>query len=267
VEIFIRVFWLPKEGNALDEYEDAFAIAEHHFAIADGATESSFAGSWAKSLVDGYITTTPFLQSPPSKDFLQEWLEPLQRAWHEQIPWDRLLWFAEQKALDGGFATLLGLSFTSLGGTGDFMIPAIWNAIAVGDSCMFHVRSDVLVAAFPLCRSEEFNNKPPLLSSYPENNRDVWEKIRFANGDCQPNDLFLLSTDALAHWFLAQHEAGEKPWVTLCNINDQVNFETLVGELRHERLIHNDDTTLLLIRLLFADPIGDGTSNLEKSEE
>jgi Protein phosphatase 2C len=267
VALSVRAFWLPKEGNALDEYEDAFAIAGHHFAIADGATESSFAGNWAKSLVDGYMPLAPSLQASPSMDFLQEWLEPLQRAWHQQIPWDRLLWFAEQKAREGGFSTLLGLSFTSVGGNDDCMTPTMWNAIAVGDSCMFHVRSDVLLAAFPLCRSGEFNNKPPLLSSYAENNRNVWEKLRFANGDCQPNDLFLLSTDALAHWFLAQHEAGEMPWVTLCNINDQADFEILVGELRHDCVIDNDDTTLLRIRLLVDSPICDGTSTLEKAED
>jgi hypothetical protein len=135
VALSVRTFWLPKEGNALEEYEDAFAIAEHHFAIADGATESSFAGCWAKSLVDGYITTAPSLQFPPSKDSLQEWLEPLQRTWHQQIAWERLLWFPEQKALEGGFSTLLGLSFEPLEDTSDFATPAFWNAIAVGDSC------------------------------------------------------------------------------------------------------------------------------------
>ena len=48
VSLIYRPFRLQKRGNRLDEYEDACAgdATLGRFAIADGATESSFAGQW-----------------------------------------------------------------------------------------------------------------------------------------------------------------------------------------------------------------------------
>ncbi len=42
------VLCLPKRGNTEDEYEDAWAVdpARGRFAVADGASETSFAGRW-----------------------------------------------------------------------------------------------------------------------------------------------------------------------------------------------------------------------------
>jgi hypothetical protein len=59
MHILAQAFWLPKAGNNIDEYEDAFwprrqidASAEaFSFAVADGATETSFSKLWAEMLV------------------------------------------------------------------------------------------------------------------------------------------------------------------------------------------------------------------------
>ncbi|MGH7226717.1 MAG: hypothetical protein ACRELF_26170, partial [Gemmataceae bacterium] len=53
-----HAFHVHKRGNAPDEYEDAFAgdTAKARFAIADGASESSFAAMWAQLLTEGFIT-------------------------------------------------------------------------------------------------------------------------------------------------------------------------------------------------------------------
>src|SRR6266404_6244133 len=47
-----HAFAVPKRGNSTEEYEDAFAANPNagRFAIADGASESSFASLWAKLL-------------------------------------------------------------------------------------------------------------------------------------------------------------------------------------------------------------------------
>jgi hypothetical protein len=54
-----RAFALHKDGNRPDEYEDAYAGNPRvgRFAVADGASESSFAALWAKLLVDGFVAT------------------------------------------------------------------------------------------------------------------------------------------------------------------------------------------------------------------
>ena len=101
----VQTFWLPKQGNTAEEYEDAFAasVENRRFGVADGATESSFADIWAQALVEA------FTQSPPNGIEFDDWLKPLQEAWHKNVSWDRLPWFAEEKAKSGAFATLLGL--------------------------------------------------------------------------------------------------------------------------------------------------------------
>ena len=61
MQILVEGFWLPKAGNTEDEYEDALSPKKTQgklerkfprFAVADGATESSFSGLWAQLLVD-----------------------------------------------------------------------------------------------------------------------------------------------------------------------------------------------------------------------
>lgn len=257
MSLYVQTFWLPKSGNTAEEYEDASECAPQmgRFAIADGATESSFAARWARSLVRAYVTTSS-LDSAFETRGLQEWLEPLQREWHDTVNWEQLPWFVEEKARAGAFSTFLGLDFKLQDYGCDLVTPCRWNAIAVGDSCLFQVRDDRLLIAFPLSGAKEFSNSPPLLSSNPVNNRRVWDEVLFIEGDHVPDDFFLLSTDALAHWFLAKYEAGEKPWTVLSNINEQVDFEDFVTHLRQERLIRNDDTTLLTIRLMPGSSVG-----------
>src|SRR5439155_4785135 len=75
----------------------------------------------------------------------------------------------------------------------------------------------------------------------------IWGNVRYYEGDWQVPDIFLLATDALAHWFLIQHERGEKPWKTLQQIQDQDDFAGFVEQLRRRGELVNDDTTLVLI--------------------
>jgi hypothetical protein len=247
----VQAFWLPKTGNTVEEYEDAFECAPQvgRLAIADGATESSFAGRWARSLVQAYVATSP-VDATLGVRKLQEWLEPLQREWCESINWEQLPWFAEEKARVGAFSTFLGLDLKIQDYGCDLITPYRWNAVAVGDSCLFQVRNGSLLIAFPMRRAKEFSNSPLLLSSNPVHNQYVWDGVLSMEGDYIPDDLFLLATDALAHWFLARYEVGENPWAILSNIEEQADFEDFVTHLRQERLIRNDDTTLLTIRLI-----------------
>ena len=241
-------FWLSKAGNAPEEYEDAFQSVPllECFAIADGATESSFAGEWARILVRAFATDSS-LTIASGLEGLVKWLEPFQREWFQTINWEGLPWFAEEKARAGAFSTLLGLNFEKRDCKKDLPTSGSWHALAIGDSCLFQVRDDTLLRAFPLARSEQFSNCPPLLSSKQGSNHGVLDQACLAEGSYQPGDLFLLATDALAHWFLGQFERGAKPWVELSAIPEQADFEMFVTQLRQEHLIRNDDTTLILI--------------------
>ncbi len=87
-----KLFWLPKNGNSLEEYEDAAYPCDEHFeteaiefkcAVADGATETSFAGLWAKLLVEGYSEKTALAQ--------------LRERWNADVRQKDLPWYAEEK--------------------------------------------------------------------------------------------------------------------------------------------------------------------------
>src|SRR5438552_405223 len=100
-----RALQLPKRGHTATEYEDACAAdpVAGRFAVADGASESSFAACWARLLAEGFVAggLTPGTSA---------WLAPLRRQWREQVHNRPLPWYAEVKREQGAFATLLGVA-------------------------------------------------------------------------------------------------------------------------------------------------------------
>jgi Protein phosphatase 2C len=235
-----RVFWRPKRGNAVAEYEDAFAgdVERGRFAIADGASESAFASEWARLLVE------EFARSPNLQPTLwTAWLPALQQRWLAEVNSKPLPWYAEEKVEHGAFATFLGL----------VVQPTGWQAVAVGDSCLFQIREGCLHQAFPLYWSEQFNNSPWLVGSRTSSNAALEKKEVRAEGDCQECDRLWLMTDALAQWFLQQVEAGRKPWDTLelllaASAPDDA-FGVWVAEARNNQELRNDDVTLMRVIL------------------
>jgi hypothetical protein len=97
-------------------------------------------------------------------------------------------------------------------------------------------------------KAEQFNSRPVLLSSNPSNNLGVWDEVRYQEGDCRPDDLFILATDAVAKWFLDQCQAGGKPWETLDRLKSNQQFQDMIARLRSEKAMRNDDATVLLCR-------------------
>jgi hypothetical protein len=250
VPLLVKAFWAPKAGNSPDEYEDALAIdmEAQRFAIADGATESSFAKQWAQLLTSGFVVNPgPLLRKGERrsrKSWILEWLAPLQEAWHQGIDLNALPWFAEEKARSGAFATFLGMELEDPLSAGT---PRRWKAIAIGDCVLFKVRNNQLKVAFPLNDPGKFSVSPDLICSNRARNQDGWKDVRVKRGEWYPGDVFLLSTDAFAQWFLTQEQAGNKPWSLVCSLSSQGEFERLATQLRTERLVRNDDMTLITI--------------------
>src|SRR5947209_19228121 len=99
------VLFVPKHGNAEDEYEDAWAAdpGRGRFAVADGASETSFAGRWAQLLTEAVLAAP----RPPE---LARWLPRARRRWSSEVMGLELPWYAEMKREQGAFATLLGVA-------------------------------------------------------------------------------------------------------------------------------------------------------------
>ena len=228
-------WWAPKAGHAAHEYEDAYAVeaAALRFAVADGASETSFAKQWAELLVDRFV------HEPPAPANLREWVAPMQVEWAGANQPKAIAWYAEEKAREGAFSSLLGVALDH----------GRWRAMAIGDSCLFLVRSGKIERAFPLARSEQFGNRPLLLSSVARANQRVWDEVRIEEGELCGRDQLLLMTDALAQWFLVEAEMGRRPWAALARAMTQEAFCGFVDLLRASKALRNDDTTLVRIEV------------------
>ncbi|KAF0248785.1 MAG: hypothetical protein FD167_1810, partial [bacterium] len=123
-----------------------------------------------------------------------------------------------------------------------------WQAMAVGNSCLFQIRRDHLNYAFPLNRSDQFNNST-FISSITNKNQQIWRQFHQCQEICYETDLFFLMTDSLAKWFLLEYEAGRKPWAELYYLESQDEFQSFITNLRNASQILNNDVTLLTFQL------------------
>jgi hypothetical protein len=241
-----RAFHLAKRGNAADEYEDAFAgdPGRGRFAVADGASESSFAAEWARLLADGFVASP----GRPWRD--TDWLAPLRRRWAAAVDGRPLPWYAEAKREQGAFATFLGICFRP---PRRGRKAAVWRALAVGDSCLFRTRKGRLRQASPVTRAADFNNLPALLGSRERPADTPAGAVQRLRGRWRPGDRFLLMTDALAEWYLRQTEEGGRPAEgvgrLLAEDAPEGAFAAWVEEGRERHGLRNDDVTLLIIDL------------------
>lgn len=246
---------LPKRGNRLSEYEDAFYQKGPpmgregcwRFAVSDGASESMLSGPWADILVKAFCRSNVPVTRASARGIIgrasmayEAWLkEYLRRREREGRP---VQWYEEPGLQAGAFATLLGLRLVAGAPEDGFR----WEAVCLGDSCLFQVREDRLVASFAMERSSDFGRRPVLLCSNPAKNRLALAKLKIASGTVLPGDVFYLMTDALAAWFLREHERGGAPWAAL----DALDFRELVSDLRRQGLMRNDDVTVTSIRVV-----------------
>jgi hypothetical protein len=241
-----RAFHLVKAGNDPGEYEDAFAAdpGRARFAVADGATESSFALTWARLLVDGFVTA----EKAPWRDLA--WLAPARQRWKAEVDALPLPWYAEAKREEGAFATLLGVAFAAPRRNR----PGLWRALAIGDSCLIRTRAGRLLgSAFPLSHSSEFGNQPRLIGSRPGAMGGIDRGRDLAGGQWKRGDRFLLLTDALAQWFLRQSEQEAEPLAEVAALLEAAKpeeaFAGWADARRSERAMRNDDLTMLVIDL------------------
>lgn len=235
-------FWLPKAGNRSEEYEDAVWPAKPlildppaiSYAIADGATEASFAGLWASLLVQSFCRG--HLEPRRRRKTLQR----LRQCWLEEASRNPLPWYAEAKLQQGSAAALLGLRLSR-------ERPEIgtWHAKAWGDCCLFQIRQGRLLQSFPIAAAADFGSRPSLIgSNMPKERLDDLEQA--ASGQWQRGDRIYLSSDALACFLLAEHEVGRDWWPILEQMDEQ-SFVWLVAVTRDQKLMRNDDVTCVRI--------------------
>jgi hypothetical protein len=235
---------VPKRGHRPEEYEDAAAGdgGRGRFAVADGATESAFAGDWSRLLAEAFVTEPVMDRGWP------DWLPPVRGRWLETVGRRELPWYLEEKFAQGAFATLLGIEFTPAA-TGGWD----WRAVAVGDCCLFHLRGPELVCSFPLDAADDFNSTPALICSRPA----ALPPDHRAKGRARHGDTFLLLSDALAQWAFRRHEGRRSPWTELVDLarrpDADAAFASWVESLWSSKELKTDDITMLAIDLPAAE--------------
>jgi serine/threonine protein phosphatase PrpC len=238
MQISFKAFCLQKDGNDFAEYEDAFAprmiesedCSEFRCAVADGATETSFSGLWAKILVDAFVNDNwNVFDQQKIRGFSLKWREEI-----AQLTKDRpLSWYAEEKLERGAFSSVMGLYIKANGQ---------WEAIWVGDSCLFQLRPPRYRKSYPYTNAEQFNNHPALISTNAfDNSKISASRVR---GKWKEGDCFFLMTDALAHSFMLDKNLRSK---LLANSLNQAIFEETVHTARAAKLCRNDDVSLLKV--------------------
>ncbi|HEY1295729.1 MAG TPA: protein phosphatase 2C domain-containing protein [Chloroflexota bacterium] len=233
------VFRLAKDGSTRAEYEDAIAWSRRRrrFAVADGASASAFARRWAELLARAYVS------GALAGETLEDNLAPLQQRWSAEVEQRDLPWYAVEQARRGAFAALVGLTLHE---------DETWSALAVGDSCLFQVRDGEVRTALPLSDPEAFGNQPLLLGSRAAANTCLRaeDAIVTSTGTWQAGDTFLLMSDSLAATFLGLVRAGPTSALNVLDFDRSARgFRRWVRSLRSERVLRNDDVSLLWLAL------------------
>ncbi len=251
MRVSVQGFWASKSGNDESEYEDDFCPRPRmiskkdrifRFAVADGATETSFSGIWAKQLVRAFCKG--WLDGPE----FSEHMRSLRQQWNKVVSRKPLPWYGEEKIRSGAFAAIAGLVLEetdSLTGQGN------WKAMALGDSCIFHLRRTKVLECFPVQKSEDFNNSPRLLASKAIVGEAELPELPAVSGVWLAGDTFYLMTDAIACWFLTQAESSKTPARELQDLTDGIGnpFKSWLTTLREKGHLRNDDITILRVEI------------------
>jgi hypothetical protein len=218
--------------------------------VADGATEGVLAGEWANITLKSLSKTVGDIQSandvtPQFSGAGRTWDRfKRRRTMNGTKPLTALpAWLEDEAVARGAFATACVAWF---GDDGE------WVGSAIGDSCVFHVRQDELVEAWPLSSSSEFNNSPYLVSSETAHNAELAKHIKTCNRKWEAADRFYFATDALACWILKQHELLNSPWskLNLFDAGYPDEFAAFVKFARESGEMRNDDTTLVCVKFI-----------------
>jgi hypothetical protein len=250
----IRYFSLPKVGELEQNIQDRFENSPDGslVALADGASTSLYPQKWAEILVKSFchVAENPIESIRRSHE---DWLQPSQEIWRQyyltklQSP-NRKWWQGGSEIKNRGSATFLGLQLQNLELQNlEHYAKNQWQAVAVGDTCLFKLEQETgNLLTFPMTAARDFKSTTLCFESLPEYTSFP---PQFAAGWYEYGDIFLLATDALSQWLISDYEAQGEDWKKAFQFHQQQDFDRFINKLRQQKLIKNDDTTLVVIKV------------------
>ena len=248
-------FTIPKAGNQDIENEDALfptsGIGESisgkpsTFIMADGATQTSFSGLWARCLIeacaDKKLSEPIFLQS----------IENARETWLRSFEGKEIPWHAAEKIRQGAFSAITWLEIQHLPLHPGYAYS--WKALAVGDCCLFIARNQSIYLSLPLQNPIDFSLSPTLVPTKRERLDSIKGKIQTARGSLKSGDQIILTSDAIAAWIMKQSQLDKLSFLDMIklikNAKDGIGFSEWINSLRKSGELKNDDTSVIYIEL------------------
>jgi hypothetical protein len=247
---------ISKKGHRSDENEDAWAVHREDdtvfVAVADGATESVYAGLWADALAQCLTDPEPWRTwnetGSPSSDAVRRAIDRARAVWVESVDEAtaaasaEVPWYVTEKREEGAFATVLGIALLpSPSDAGERSGRLL--AASVGDCGLFHAVSTEEspgdpseFSAWPHDDPEAFTNRPELLSSRAPRSAT---QVKFRSDAWRPGDVFMLATDAVAAWLLRDEPALPE--------SDE-EADAWLRDAQSGGRLRNDDSTIVILR-------------------
>ncbi len=238
-----QAFWLPKDVDHPDGYQDAFAVdpAQGIAAICDGASSGLFSGRWAKLLAEQTIRQTANIEQA---DHFAAWLTAVRQHWQAGIDIESLAWHQKAKLATGALSTLLWIELTTDPESPGYRL----RGYSIGDGCLFHVRAGRVLKAFPIETSQQFDDNPQVLGSVAHP-RDATIHFDTLDEFCQADDLLVLATDAVAAWILGCLEQGHTPDFLADWNRGESAWRQTIQQLRQQHAMRYDDATLVMLKI------------------
>ena len=238
----IQNFHLSKLGNPAKEYEDSlsFDLKKGRFAIADGASGSTFSDIWARSLTETFVNSKIDLFRG-NDGVMGQIVSTSRDYWYDNVNWKALPWFLKNKSISGSYATFLALQVKKVSGSLKF------KSISVGDSCMFILQGNKIKESFPIKFPREFGNTPRLIwsgqgSPVKKSLKVPEPELTEFSGTLENNLNILLATDAAAKWIMEDTDFAMNLF-----LNEFQSLDSRIPKLINEGKIKNDDFTVALL--------------------
>jgi hypothetical protein len=245
IEVSGRAFWAAKREEAAGEWEDGCALSARRlrFAVADGAGAGYESRQWALTLA------TTFVRDAPSAGIgataVAGWFGQLAERYRRRSgpAAEEDAWLYEEMEKRGSFAAFVAVQFWP---RPDQLLG--WEAMAVGDCCLFHLRRGRLLTAFPITAAEGFTGQPDLVPSADHALPRLAGSIKIIRGTAFPGDRFVLASDAMSQWLLGSSQSRPDTWLRLEGLRSS-SFRGLVRTEREAGRMQRDDVTLAYLRV------------------